>query len=99
MRKRFLIGLLCFLVILAGILSNSSDSFPIFVALIMEAFMTIHMSLFVLWPLSDVISPSDSKAMFKKLFVGRILILLFFDFFVSTTIAYIDFFAVFVGHL
>ena len=63
----------------------------------MEAFVSIHMSLFVLMPLSKRISKDNSKKTFWILFGIRVAILLFFDFFVTTNIAIVDFAAVFVG--
>lgn len=76
--------------------SGSSD-FPILFALGVEAFVSIHMSIFVLIPLSNLISKENSKKTFWTLFAIRAGILLFFDFFVTTKIAYVDFIAVFVG--
>lgn len=63
----------------------------------MEAFISIHMSLFVLMPLSKIISKENSKRTFWILFVIRIAILLFFDLFITKGIAIIDFILVFVG--
>jgi len=65
-------------------------------ALFIEAFVSIHMSVFVLMPLAKILS-TDYKKMFWKLFVIRAGILLFFDFFVTTSIAFVDFFGVFIG--
>lgn len=65
--------------------------------LFMEAFVTIHMSVFVLLPLSKLISKDNSRKIFWTLFGVRIAILLFFDFFITTGIAIVDFMAVFVG--
>lgn len=80
--------------------SSTDDSLPLSVAIFMEAFVSIHMSVFVLQPLSEIISNNDkekSKTTFLILFGIRALILLFFDFFITTSIALIDFFGVFVG--
>ena len=66
-------------------------------ALFMEAFVSIHMSVFVLLPLSKMISRENSKKIFWILFWIRIAILLCFDFFITTGIAVVDFLAVFVG--
>ena len=67
------------------------------IALFMEAFITAHMSLFVLMPLSKIISPNNYKKLFITLTIIRILVLLYFNFFVTTLIAFVDFFAVFIG--
>ena len=66
-------------------------------ALFMEAFVSIHMSVFVFLPLSKMISRENSKKIFWILFWIRIAILLCFDFFITTGIAVVDFLAVFVG--
>lgn len=66
-------------------------------ALFMEAFISIHMSIFVLLPLSKIFSREDSDKLFWKLFLIRVVILLFFDFFITPLIAIVDFFGVFVG--
>ena len=63
----------------------------------MEAFISIHMSLFVLMPLSKIISKENSKRIFWILFVIWIAILLFFDLFITKGIAIIDFILVFIG--
>ena len=62
-------------------------------ALFMEAFVSIHMSVFVLSPLSKIISKDNSK----KVFAIRATILIFCDLFVTTGIAIVDFIAVFIG--
>lgn len=78
--------------------SDGESSFiPIGFAIGMEAFVSIHMSAFVLKPIADVFDPDKSKHLFIILFVIRAVILLFCDFFVSTGIAIVDFLAVFVG--
>ena len=73
------------------------EVFPIGYAIGMEAFVSIHMSIFVLWPISNMLAPNNNKQLFAILFVIRAAILLYFDFFVTTAIAMVDFFAVFVG--
>lgn len=75
----------------------SDNGLGLLVALGVEAFVSIHMSLFVLMPLSKILSKGNSKKMFWKLFGIRAGILLFFDFFVTTNIAMVDFIAVFIG--
>lgn len=63
----------------------------------MEAFVSIHMSIFVLIPLSKIISKENSKKTFWILFCIRVAILLFFDLFITTSIAVVDFIVVFIG--
>lgn len=77
--------------------SSGDNNFPISSVLVMEAFVSIHMSVFILKPLSDIFSKENSKKTFWTLFVIRAVILLFFDFFITPFIAIVDFFAVFVG--
>lgn len=78
--------------------SSSNDDFPLGVALFMEAFVTIHMSVFVLSPLSKIFGKDNHKKVFKTLFILRIVLLLFGDFFVGTAVtAMSDFFGVFIG--
>lgn len=74
-----------------------NDFLDLGVALGMEAFVSIHMSIFVLLPLSSVISKTNSKKAFWVMFGIRAAVLLFFDFFITTGIAIVDFLAVFVG--
>ena len=76
---------------------GDSSSFPIGMAIGMEAFVSIHMSVFVLLPLANIFDPDKSKKLFMKLFIGRIIILLIFDFFITPSIAIVDFIAVFIG--
>lgn len=66
-------------------------------ALLMEAFVSIHMSVFVFLPLSKIYSKENSKKLFWTLFFIRAAILLIFDFFITPSIATIDFYAVFIG--
>lgn len=76
---------------------GGSDSFPLVGALFTEAFCSIHMSIFVLKPLSEMFGGENSKKLFWKMFYIRVGILLFFDIFITTFIALVDFFAVFIG--
>lgn len=66
-------------------------------AIMMEAFCSIHMSVFVLMPLSKIISKDNDKKVFITLFVIRVIILLIGDVFVPMFMAMLDFFSVFVG--
>ena len=66
-------------------------------AIFMEAFVSIHMSLFVLSPLSTIISKDNPKKTFWRLFAIRAGILLFFDIFITPFIAILDFISLFIG--
>lgn len=72
-------------------------TFSPLMALGLEAFITIHMSLFVFKPLADAIPNYDSKTIFWTLFIIRALFLLIFDFFVTPWIVIGDFIFVFIG--
>ena len=67
------------------------------IAIFMEAFVSIHMSMFVLKPLSEMIAKENSNQLFWTLFGIRAGILLFCDLFVTPFIAILDFFMVFIG--
>ena len=73
------------------------EDMPMAVVIFMEAFVTIHMSVFVLWPFAHLIEKENPNKMFWFFFISRIVILMYCNFFVSTMICIVDFFAVFVG--
>ena len=81
------------------VFAKIEETIPIVVAIFMEAFVTIHMSLMVLKPLSEIFTKDavSAKKLFWKLFFLRVGFLLFCDFFITTSVAFVDFFAVFVG--
>lgn len=95
--KTFLLMLLVMFPTIVYASSGSDNFISLESALIMEAFISIHVSVFVLKPLSEIISKENSKKTFWKLFFVRIGILLIFDLFITPSIALIDFFAVFIG--
>ena len=98
MKKNNLIILIISLLIFPIIVfaDEGNDVIPFEVALFMEAFVSLHMSIFVLKPLADMFSPDNSKNTFWKLFIIRASILILLDFFMPW-IALVDFFAVFIG--
>lgn len=71
--------------------ANVSYPISLFGAIGMEAFVTIHMTFFVLKPLFNLISEEDSKSVFWRLFFIRIMILLLLDLMGFTFIAIVDF--------
>lgn len=95
--KKYLLMVSIFFFPMLVFASSGDNSTPIIVALVMEAFVSIHMSIFVLFPLSKIFSKDNYKKVFLTLFIIRAFVLLFFDFFITTEIAFIDFFAVFIG--
>lgn len=76
--------------------ADSSD-ISLVLALIIEFFVTIPMSLYIFRQLSIMYANSNSKKLFWMLFVIRIVILLFVDLFVTPDIARIDFAFIFLG--
>lgn len=99
-KKILLLSLLLF-PILVNAKNEALDSFipgiPSSMAIFMELFVSIHMSVFVLKPLSKIISKDDSNKTFWTLFIIRAVILIIFDLFITTSIALVDFFMVFIG--
>ncbi len=63
----------------------------------MEAFVSIHMSIFVLFPLATIINRGKKTQIFTTLFILRIIILIFGNIILGMTMAIIDFMAVFFG--
>jgi len=76
---------------------GEEDGISIIFALGMEAFVTIHMSLFVFKPLAEMIPNYETKKVFWTLFIARVCFLLVFDFLVTPAIAFFDFLFVFIG--
>ena len=77
--------------------SNGKNNISIGICLWIEAFISIHMSVFVLKPLSKMFSKDNSTKIFWTLFIIRGVFLLICDFFVTPWIFMVDFIAVFVG--
>ena len=97
MKKNIKLLIITVLLLPTIVYAKSSEFFSIRFALFLEAFVSIHMSLFVLLPLSRIISEENNKKVFWNLFIGRVLILMFCDFFITPAIAILDFFSVFIG--
>ena len=72
------------------------EEFPLGMALFMEAFCSIHMSVFVLMPLSQIFFKDNHKKAFITMFAIRAVFLLTFNF-ITTYIAIVDFLLVFLG--
>lgn len=77
--------------------SSSSSSLSLKTAIFIELFISMHMSAFVLKPLSEIISQDNSKKIFWIMFTIRACVLLYCDLFITTSIAFIDFILVFIG--
>lgn len=84
--------------VFAESVGSSGEGIDLSMAIFMEAFVTIHMSVFVLKPLSMIIGKEENnKKIFWRMFIIRAIVLLYFDFFITTGIAIVDFLAVFIG--
>ena len=76
--------------------SSGGDELSIGGAIFMELFCSVHMSFFVLIPLSKIFAKEKYTYLFIVLFVIRAIVLLVGNF-ISTYIAVVDFIAVFIG--
>lgn len=100
MKKEKLMLLISLLLIPTVVYASSGDNtISIGEAFLMEAFCSIHMSIFVLYPLAFIKEPENPKEKFKQYFIIRAGILIFFDFFIPNIISTLDFIAVFIGAL
>ena len=80
------------------VFASSSSSLNFGEAFLIENFMTIFMSIFVIYPIAKYCSKDGNvKSLFIKLSVIRYVLLIFFDIFISTDIAMWDFMFVFIG--
>lgn len=77
--------------------SMNSDETPLIAIIGMEAFVSIHMSVFVLRPLASLINRNKSTQIFGILFVLRLIILIIGDILWGMGMAIFDFLAVFIG--
>lgn len=77
--------------------TNDDEFMPVFAAIGMELFVSIHMTAFVIVPLSAILAGKNYKHLAIIFSIIRAAILLYSDFFISTKIALVDFFAVFIG--
>ena len=92
-----MIGFIWLLLVPLVVLASSSEDTFILFAILTEAFITIHMTIFVIWPLSKLLPFNDSRKTFWTLFIFRIVFLLFCDFFVTPGVYTLDFLFVFIG--
>lgn len=96
MKKAKILSILSLLLLPIIVYASNEDTISFGEAIFMEAFVSAHMSLFVLLPLSKIISPSNSKNLFWSLFGIRAGLLFVIDLF-APAIAILDFLAVFIG--
>lgn len=98
-KNKKLLGMMLLSMPLAVFASSGDSSFDSSTAVVIQAFMTIHISAFVLWPLADILSKgNNTKGLFWKIFGIRVGILLLFDIFGSGEfITTIDIIILFLG--
>lgn len=89
--------LLIMLLLTPNLVSASGSAFTVREAILFELFMSIHMSVFVLFPISNMLSSEKPGKLFWKLFIARACLLLIANNLISPDIAFIDFFLVFIG--
>ena len=80
-----------------ALIESDSDDFGIGMAIFMEAFVSIHMSVFVLFPLAGIINKNKVPQTFAVLFCIRLVILIIGDIIAPGIMAIIDFMSVFFG--
>ena len=73
------------------------DSIPIGIAIFCELFVSIHMSVFVLFPLAGIINRNKTVKIFIILFCFRAIILIIGDILNPTVTMLVDFISVFIG--
>lgn len=77
--------------------SSGDDFISLPSAIFVEAFLSIHMSFFVLMPISSMLAAEEWKKLFWKLFVTRIVILLFCDLYITPAVVLVDGSLLFIG--
>ena len=85
------------LYLLSNTINEMNEGMDIGGAVVMELFVTIHMSVFVLFPLAAIINKSKKNEIFAALFILRAIILIVCNFVFGFATALFDFFAVFFG--
>ncbi len=94
------LSLLSFLMVPMVVLAEDDGVFiPFIGAIMVEAFVTLHMSVFVLSPLSKIFksNPVEQKKLFWKFFWTRVVVLLICNLIIPEVIIMVDFFGVFIG--
>lgn len=73
------------------------DYETMFAAIIVQLFITVHISLGIFLPLSSMIGGSDNKKLFWNMFIIRAVMLIIGDFFVPTVMMFVDIAIIFIG--
>lgn len=84
-------------VLAESFVTNSKSSITLFPFIFMEIFCSIHMSVFVLLPLSKIISKNKPTTTFCVLFIIRLILLVIGDIINPMITAIVDFMAIFIG--
>ena len=79
------------------VFASTGSSVDIKTFLIMEAFISILISVFVLNPIAKSLAPENHKKVFCVLFIIRAIIVLYSYFYVTSDVAQYDFMALFIG--
>lgn len=74
-----------------------NDGTEFFTCIFMEAFVSIHMSVFVLFPISAIINKAKKDEIFIRLFIARVIILIIGNINFGMAAAFADFISVFIG--
>lgn len=77
--------------------SSLDDEISIGMVILCEAFVSIHMSVFVLFPLASIINKNKVMKWFVTLFCIRLVILIIGDIMFPSVMMIVDFMAVFIG--
>ena len=93
--KKLLYGLM---LLTMPVMIYAESNISLSVAIFAELFCSIHMTVFVLWPLAKLITKDSSKVKYTviKLFLIRVVILIILDM-ISPSLFFLDFFAIFIG--
>lgn len=92
------VGLVLLSLLPSFVFASPKTSLSFGEAFLMENFMTIFMSVFVIYPIAkSCAKDGEVKSLFIKLSVIRYALLIFFDLFITTSVAVIDFSLVFLG--
>ena len=95
-KRLLLLSLILMPIVVYGSTSENLELFP--EILIVPAFISIHMTIFVLNPLAQMFSgPEDYKDTVKILFITRLIIVFLLILMMGYNAIMIDFFAVFLG--
>ncbi len=94
---RYILFLIITLIPMIVFASGDTSSVNIISALLTHVFISIHASVFMLLPLSQLVGPINGKSSFWKLFWIRVMILIFLDLISPEFAIVVDIISIFVG--